>query len=155
MNAYDHFNLPRGLCGYAWVNILTLSSLRVKNRTKESTCTVAINWTQQNKPYIQYHSFIWLQTHHIFNIINLRNKISPSHIPLQMNYVLFVYSLCSLKFLFYVHAIWSPIRYRFLLFLFLLFWFCFSSICHLCIVLWGFFLCLLSFLLSLFSFLTC
>ena len=28
--SYGYFNLPQDLCGYVWVNILTLSPLRVK-----------------------------------------------------------------------------------------------------------------------------
>ena len=44
--ADDHFNLPQGFCGYVWVNILTLSPVRVLLiRMQCSFCTTMFTVT--------------------------------------------------------------------------------------------------------------
>ena len=43
--AYGHFNLPRGLCGYVWVNMLTLSPPRVQRNKKSSYSVYTMNPT--------------------------------------------------------------------------------------------------------------
>ena len=54
---HGHFNLLQGLCGYVFVNILTLSTLRGHNKVKESNAAIIVLIAENHKTSVIIHIY--------------------------------------------------------------------------------------------------